>query len=111
MRPSSPDADLAIVESLEGAALDPALWRDALERLACRLGGGGAGILTQDAALKTGFPVAGVGVDLSYTQQYFRHYASINPVLHSDRGVVPPLGRPLTTAALMSRHAFAMSEF
>lgn len=111
MLPEMPESDLGIVEALQDAALDANLWRDALGCVAHRIGGDGAGILTQDLTAKTGFPVAGVGIDLSHTQQYFQHYAYINPVLHSDGGGVPPLGRPLTTAMLMSRHAFAMSEF
>lgn len=111
MAPTLPESDLAIVEALQEAALDPNLWCDALSRVARRIGGDGAGILTQDLTLKTGFPVAGTGIDPVHTQQYFQHYAHINPVLHSDRGLVPPVGRPLTTAMLMSRHAFAMTEF
>ncbi|HEX2886208.1 helix-turn-helix transcriptional regulator [Vineibacter terrae] len=104
-----PEPDLRIVDALQDAALDPSLWRDALERVAHRIGCIGGGVLTQDPVLKTGSALAGFGIDLAHTEQYFRHYAHVNPMLH--HAIVPPLGQPLTGAALMPRHAFAMTEF
>ena len=109
MLPALSDSDLGVVEALQEAALDPSLWCEAVGRVAGRIGGIGGGILTQDPVLRTGSALAGFGIELSRTHQYFEHYAHVNPMLHGV--TVPALGQPLTTAMLMPRHAFTMTEF
>lgn len=99
----------AVIGALYDAALDAALWPDAL-RLACLyVGGPTANLIWNDAES----PAAGVfhswGFDTDYQRSYFETYAPLNPVYPA--GTFRPVGEVFSSADLIDTDELRASRF
>jgi PAS domain-containing protein len=71
---------LPLIGDIYDAALDPVAWPRALEKTARFVGGRAAGLLTRDAARKTGNIHYQVGFDPRYGKLYFDKYVNFDPM-------------------------------
>jgi hypothetical protein len=73
-----------IVSSLIGdiydASIDPALWPDAIMKLAAFVGGQAGGLVTKDAISRTGTPYFYYGFDPRYVQLYADTHSKFDPL-------------------------------
>jgi DNA-binding CsgD family transcriptional regulator len=69
-----------LVGHIYDAALDPALWTDALAGIGEFVGGRAGGILSKDTISKAGTPHFHFGVDPQYVQMYAETHSKFDPV-------------------------------
>jgi hypothetical protein len=74
-----------LIGNVYDAALDPALWTDALHQTARFVGGRAASLYSKDVASKTGQVAYDCGIDPRYKQLYFDKYIKLDLVTSSPR--------------------------
>ena len=88
------DAELlsAVICNIYDAALDPALWHQALEGICAYVGGSSAALLWHDSAMEHSEALHIYNVDPFYLKLYFEKYLPLNPMFPAatfvDAGVV-----------------------
>jgi DNA-binding NarL/FixJ family response regulator len=99
----------AVIAEIYDAAIEPALWQQALASI-CRYVGGHSGVLFwHDAALQSSQALYFFNEDPKYTQLYFEKYLPMNPMFPAatfvDNGVV------MNTYDIMPRSEFIKTRF
>lgn len=99
----------AVIAEIYDAAIEPALWQQALASI-CRHVGGHSGVLFwHDAALQSSQALYFFNEDPKYTQLYFEKYLPMNPMFPAatfvDDGVV------MSTYDIMPRSEFIETRF
>jgi DNA-binding CsgD family transcriptional regulator len=106
--------EIAQVSSLIGdiydAALDPSLWKDALEKSRDYVGGSAATLFSKDANSKTGMYFYHAGdVDPHYAQLYFEKYVKLDP--STSAHVLAEIEQPISTIDIMPYSEFYQTRF
>ena len=100
----------SLIGDIYDAAMDPALWRNALSKVAAFVGGPAAGLYTKDASTRTG----GVyyddgGIDPYYVQLYFEKYIKLDP--STSAHFFAEIGEPMATEDVMPYDEFVETRF
>jgi DNA-binding CsgD family transcriptional regulator len=107
---SEAEAVSALVGDIYDAALDPALWPDALGKAGRFVGGHGAGLYAKDASAKTGniFYHDGV-IDPHYIALYFDKYVKLDP--STTAHFFSEIEKPVATADILPYEEFVETRF
>ena len=98
-----------LIGDIYDAALDPALWTRALDKLARFVGGPAASLVSKDAASKTGQLVFQVGLDPRYVQLYFDKYIGLDP--NTVGQLFAEIEEPVSVADFMPYDQFVKTRF
>ena len=99
----------ALIGGVYDAALEPALWPEALAGLANFVGGPAAGLFSKDASSKTGLVAYGHGIDSHYQKIYFEHYIKLDPATTGH--FFSEVDEPMATVDLVPYDEFLQSRF
>ena len=101
--------DLATMELIHEAALDPAGWTPLLNHLATRTGCVAGGITIENPSSLQGQPLTYFGFDAGHVQRTFNHYLPMNPLF----GIAPRMrpGFVVTNGDVVPLAAFRRTEF
>jgi DNA-binding CsgD family transcriptional regulator len=102
-RSSRPEAEelSALIGDIYDAALDPALWPPALEKICAFVPGSMANIFSQDAVNKTANRYFTWGHDPYYISLYLEKYTTLNPIFPA--ALFFPVGEVYGSADIISR--------
>jgi len=106
---TDPERLARLVGLLYDAALDAALWPDALTGVASFVGGSAAGLHVRDVVHKTGKAHYEVGTEPSYSRLYFEKYIKLDPL--SSAYVFLGVGEVTSNSRLISHAEFIETRF
>jgi DNA-binding CsgD family transcriptional regulator len=99
----------ALIGAIYDAALEPALWDEALPRVARFVGGPSAAVWSECAASKD-VSVTGVsGVDTAYVDAYLRQYANLDPT--QSAFCFAKVGEPFVRSQVVSDREFVQTLY
>jgi DNA-binding CsgD family transcriptional regulator len=99
----------ALIGAVYDAALEPALWDEALPRVARFVGGPSAAVWSECAASKDASVTGVSGVDAGYVDAYLRQYANLDPA----RGAfcLATVGEPFARSRVASDRDFVQTVY
>lgn len=106
---SEPEAFLSLVGTVYDAALDPALWPDALRELTKFAGGSAAAIYAKSPTAGSGIVYHQFGTDSHFRKLYFDRYVKIDPSTTAQ--YFAEVGQQVAVADIMPYEEFVETQF
>jgi len=98
----------ALIGSIYDAALDPAVWIEALSRTKDFIGGQAASLAWKDAVANRGNSYYDAGIDPHYRQLYFDKYIKMDPCTTGQ--FFAEIGEPVATADVIAYDEFVKTR-
>lgn len=106
---SESEAFLDLVGTVYDAALDPALWPDALQKLAKFAGGSAAAIYAKSPTAGSGIVYHQFGTDSHFRKLYFDRYVKVDPSTTAQ--YFAEVGQQVAVADIMPYDEFVETQF